>query len=192
MMSTVVFPTLSSEEIATATRYLYSTRDKLIDAVRDLSDPQWNFKPSPDCWSTAEILEHVVLIEDRVHAVIGQMPNAPSADLDRASWQVEEIILTQVPQRSTRIQAPPHVLPTHRWTPSETLARFLESRTRTLQLLAEAPALRGHVIPHPVLGPWDGYQWLLAAAAHSSRHTGQINELKASSGFPATNPASVT
>lgn len=54
-----------------------------------------------------------------------------------------------------------------------------------MQLLVEAPALRGHVIPHPFLGPWDGYQWILAAGAHGARHTAQIEEVKASAGFPA-------
>jgi hypothetical protein len=40
------------------------------------------------------------------------------------------------------------------------------------------------VIPHPFFGFWDGYHWLLAAAAHGSRHAGQIAEIKSHPDFP--------
>ncbi len=182
-------PLLSSRELSEATRYLTSTRDSLVEVLNGFSEAQWHFKPAPDCWSSAEILEHIVLIEDRVQAIVSRMPEAPPAEPDRINSQIEEIILAEVPRRSTKLQAPPPALPSHQWSPAETLTRFLESRHRTLALLAEAPSLRGHVLPHPVLGLWDGYQWILAAAAHSARHTDQILEVKACSGFPEAHAA---
>jgi hypothetical protein len=39
-------------------------------------------------------------------------------------------------------------------------------------------------MPNPFFGPWDGYQWLLAVASHTTRHTGQILEVKAHPNFP--------
>jgi hypothetical protein len=181
---------LSSDELSTATHYLNSTRDSLLEVLSGLSDPQWHFKPSPDRWSIAEILEHIVIVEGLVHARIGQMQDAPLSEPDRINSEVEETILTQVPKRSGKFQAPPPACPSHRWNPEETLARFVEGRTCTLQLLVEAPALRGHVIAHPFLGPWDGYQWILAAAAHGVRHTNQMLEVKACPGFPEAHVAS--
>ncbi len=145
---------------------------------------------SPDCWSIAEIVEHLAVLEDRVHAVVGRMPEAPAGEPDRVDSQVDEIILVQVPKRSTRIKAPEPVCPSARWRPEESLARFVASRRRTAELLVEAPCLRGHVLPHPVLGLWDGYQWILAVAAHSARHTAQILEIKADGGFPDSQGAS--
>ncbi len=183
-------PLLSSRELSRATHHLASTRDSLLEAVSGLSDSQWHFKPAPDRWSIAEILEHLVLIEERVHGIVGQMQDAPPGQPDRMDSQVDEVILAEVPIRSTRLQAPPPVSPSHQWSPAETVALFLESRARTFELLIEAPALRGHVVPHPVLGPWDGYQWILAASAHSARHTDQMLEVKACPGFPATHAAS--
>ena len=44
--------------------------------------------------------------------------------------------------------------------------------------------LRDHFFDHPVLGPMDGYQWLLLIATHSARHTAQIEEVKADPNFP--------
>jgi hypothetical protein len=46
--------------------------------------------------------------------------------------------------------------------------------------------LRQHAVDHPLFGPWDGYQWLLAAASHGARHTGQLREVKADQNFPLT------
>lgn len=184
---------LNSLEIRKATDYLISTRDQLVELVRGLSDSQWTFKPAPDRWSVAENLEHVAIIEDRVHAVLGKMPTAPEAPPDRNDAEIENIIFNEVCKRSVRVEAPPAVCPTHQCSPAESLSRFVKSRTHTLELLESAPALRGHVLPHPILGEWDGYQWILAAAGHAARHADQIAEVKAYPGFPeADTTASVS
>lgn len=44
--------------------------------------------------------------------------------------------------------------------------------------------LRDRFFDHPVLGPMEGYQWLLLIATHSARHTAQIEEVKADPNFP--------
>ncbi len=182
---TSLSPLLSSNEKSKATDYLNCTRDNIIQTVESLDDSQWHFKPAPDRWSIAEILEHVVIGENRVHAILGSMRDAPPAEPGRVNSQIDEFILAEVPRRSAKFQAAPQGQPSHRWTPAETLQHFLASRTRTLELLDEAPFLRGRVVPHPFLGPWDGYQWILAAGAHGARHTDQILEVKGSTGFPA-------
>ena len=58
--------------------------------------------------------------------------------------------------------------------------------------LESTPDLRAHVLEGPPLKaitqgkyPWmDGYHWLLAAAAHTERHTKQILAVKAAADFP--------
>ena len=181
--STTSCQTLSAEQKAEAARYLQETRDALVDSVVGLTAQQWEFKPSPDCWSISEIVEHVVLIEGRVHAIIGRMGEAPEPPPDWDQAKVDTLVLRSVPNRSTKIQAPAAVCPTQSWSRTEALERFFKSREQTIQLLS-APALRGHVLSHPILGPWDGYQWLVAAGAHGIRHTGQILEVKGSPNFP--------
>lgn len=165
-------PLLSFEQKSNATEYLTSTRDNLLSALGGLSDSEWDFKPAVDRWSIAEIVEHVVLVENRVHALIGAMTDAPSAEPDRIDSQVDEFVLAEVPRRFTKVQAPLQVQPSGRWNPAETLERFLGSRTQTLQLLDAAPALRGHVVRHPIFGPWDGYQWILAKSWRSFNYFG--------------------
>jgi DinB family protein len=180
---TAALDRLNPEERSAAARYLTLTREKLLDAVHGLSDPQWRFQPSPDRWSIAGVVDHMVAIEELIQRILARMPQAPQAETGRNNAAIEQMILHDVPNRTEKLQAPPPTHPTGKCDPSERLAQMLESRTRLLQLL-DAPALRGHLIPHPVFGPWDGYQWILAAGSHMARHTAQILEIRSHGDFP--------
>ena len=179
--SVVSHPGVTPEQTAKASRYLAETRDALVKSVSGLAAAQWNFKPVPDCWSAAEIVEHVTLIEKAIHGIVARMKDALPAPADFEQEVIDEFISSKIPERSTKFKAPEQFHP-GRWSGPEALQYFLESRQHTITLLS-APSLRGHVIPHPVCGPWDGYHWLLAAAAHSARHTAQICEIKADPSF---------
>jgi hypothetical protein len=176
---------LTADEIAKASRHLSVTRDLLVESVTGHSASQWSFRPNYDSWSTAEILEHLVLIEGRVHAIIGNMSSAPEAESTGKQIEMDEIILNEVPKRTTKVKAPEPICPEGRWSGDEALQYFLTTRERTMQLLA-APLLRGRVRPHPLFGPWDGYQWLLATGSHTARHIDQIHEIQANVHFPGS------
>jgi hypothetical protein len=70
--------------------------------------------------------------------------------------------------------------------------RFTVNYDRLAIALETTPDLRAHALEAPPLKAlsggeyqWmDGYQWLLAAAAHAERHTKQILEVKAGADFP--------
>ena len=170
---------LTAEERLQAAQYLASTRDRLLLAVSGLSPAQWHFKPAPEQWSVAEILEHMLLVEQAVHGIVAGIADAAPAEPDRIDAQVDQYILEHVPLRANKFQAPPFLLPNGRWQPPDIVDRFHETRSTTLHLLDSASCLRGRVVPHPALGPWDGYQWILGGAAHGARHTAQIEEVKA-------------
>jgi hypothetical protein len=171
-------------ELEKAQKYLSETRKGIQDAVKGLTEAQWKFKPGPDRWSAAEIVEHLALIEDVVLGVLGKLPQAPAPAADWEAKRVDAMLLEKVPDRSTKYEAPPQARPAARWTPDEALEHFLASRAKTAEVLQTMQGLRAHVIPHPVFGPMDGYQWVLAVAAHSARHSQQILEVKADPKFP--------
>jgi hypothetical protein len=171
-------------EMEKARKYLAETRKGVQDAVKGLTEAQWKFKPGPDRWSAAEVVEHLALIEDVVVGVLGRLPQGPAPAADWDAKRVDAMLLAKVPDRSTKYEAPPQARPAARWTPEEALEHFLASRAKTAALLETMTDLRAHVIPHPVFGPMDGYQWVLAVAAHSARHTQQILEVKADPKFP--------
>lgn len=176
---------LTAEQIAKASHHLALTRDVLVETVAGLSALQWSFRPNYDSWSIAENLEHLVLIEGRVHAIIGNMSTAPEAEAGGSQIEMDELILNEVPKRTTKVKAPEPICPEGRWSGEEALRCFLSGRERTMQLLS-APLLRGRVRPHPLFGAWDGYQWLLATGSHTARHTEQIREIKADANFPGS------
>ena len=179
-------PEVTVEEQSKASQYLAATRDDLAKAFQGLSATQWTFKPAANRWSIAEVVEHLVVAEGRVQARFAQWPEgAEESNPERTPSEMDARIIAEVPVRSKSIQAPPLLFPTGQWSTTEALERLLYARNETLRLLESTPALRAYSMQHPVFGPWDGYQWLLAVAAHSERHIDQIREVKACSGFPA-------
>jgi hypothetical protein len=151
--------------------------------VGGLSPAQWNFKPASDAWSVAENLEHIVLVESGIHAIIERLneTSGPVPESDRR--EMDEFILTQLRKRSGKVKSPERARPTGRWSGPEALQQFVQCREQSTRLLLSR-RLRAHAFPHPLFGPWDGYQWLLAAASHGARHTEQIREVKADRNFP--------
>src|SRR4029077_8835439 len=55
----------------------------VLDATKDLSPAQWNFKSAPDRWSVAECMEHIAAAEDFIRGMVVEKvwvpPAAPAA-----------------------------------------------------------------------------------------------------------------
>src|SRR5438034_2954548 len=83
-----------------AVRYLAETRDRVVEAVKGLSDAQWRFKPGADRWSVAEVVEHLALIENMVAInILVKLPQAPAGAPDRDPKQMDATLLAKVPDR---------------------------------------------------------------------------------------------
>jgi hypothetical protein len=176
--------TLSQADREKGIKYLEQTRDAIVADTKNLTPAEWNFKPAPDKWSVALTLEHITLAEDSLSQLVAdKVMKSPAGAPDRDVAKMDAMVLAMVPDRSTKRQAPPDLVPTGRWTPPETLDHFLQSRARTIEFLRTTPDLRQHVMDSP-LGPMDAYEWLLFIAAHSDRHAKQILEVEASPDFP--------
>jgi uncharacterized damage-inducible protein DinB len=178
--------TLSKEELTRAVEYLDKTRDGVIAATKDLSDAQWSFKPAPERWSVAEVTEHIAAAEDMLMGLIqGQVMTAPARTEATDVKAIDELVLQAIPDRSHKLKAPEPLIPTNRFnTPTDSLKHFKESRAKTVSFLNETKGLRDHAIDSPLGKKLDGYEWVLFIAAHSDRHTKQINEVKADPNFP--------
>src|SRR5260370_10752724 len=42
-----------------ALQYLETTKKNVLEATKGLSEAQWDFKPAPDRWSGAQLMEHI-------------------------------------------------------------------------------------------------------------------------------------
>ncbi len=170
-----------------AMSYLHATRKQLLDTVVPLSEKQWKFKPADGGWSVAEVAEHLAVTEGTVFSDIERTlrePATPGRKTETAGK--DDIIMTGVPDRSRKVQAPEAVTPTGRWSSRDAaVAEFKLRRDKTIEFIEKSPAeLRSHMFPHPFLGLLDCYQWTIFLAAHSDRHIRQIKEVIASPGFP--------
>ncbi len=170
-----------------ALQYLESTKKGVLDATKGLSDAQWNFKPAPDRWSVAEVMEHLAAAEDLLRGMMQEQvmksPAVPVRDAEETK-KADESVLTMVPDRSHKAQAPEPLKPTNRFgSPAAAQKHFVESRAATEEYLKSTPGLRAHLGDSP-LGKLDGYEFALFTAAHSERHTKQMLEVKADPGFP--------
>jgi hypothetical protein len=183
-LSTIIADTgLTTNEITTASRHLSVTRGFLLESVSGLSEPQWDFKTADEVWSIVENLEHIVLVESAINGIIERMSDGPEAPASEKQGEMDEFILNEIPKRSRKGKSPLSAIPAGRWSGPEALQRFIDCRDQSDRLLVTR-RLRGYVYPHPMFGPWDGYQWLLAAASHGARHTAQIREVRANPNFP--------
>lgn len=179
--------TLSREDRASGVNYLKRTRADILAATRGLSDAQWRFKPAPDRWSVAEVVEHIAASEDFLRDLIRDqvMKSPPPGDLV-AQRAADVGIIPMVTDRSRRVQAPEPLRPDNRFgSPQAALKHFQASRARTLAFLKGTPDLRAHAMDNVVGQKLDAYQWLLFLAAHSERHTKQLLEVKAHPDFPS-------
>jgi DinB family protein len=165
---------------------LESSKKGVLAATEGLSEAQWNFKPAPDKWSIAECMEHIAASEDFIRGTVEQKVMKAPAAQDRDSAKIDAGIVASVPDRSHKLQAPEPLKPTNRFgSPQAAIKHFVESRGKTEEFLKSTADLRGHAVDSPVGGKWDAYEFILMIAAHSERHTKQIEEVKTNPGYPA-------
>jgi hypothetical protein len=130
-------------------------------------------------------VEHIAVAEDIIREMLKEkVMMAPAGDAGRDVKKADEAVLAMVPDRTHKAQAPEPLVPTNRFgSPEGSIKHFMESRATTEDFLKTATGLRDHVADSP-LGKLDGYEFVLFIAAHSERHTKQINEVKADPNFP--------
>lgn len=177
---------LTPAEMEHALQYLESTKKEVLGATKGLSEAQWNFKPGPDRWSVAQVMEHIAAAEDfiRVDFVQEKVMTLPAGDPGRDVKKMDAAVEAMIPDRSNKARAPEQLVPNNRFgSAKSSLKHFLESRETTERFLRLTPGLRDHVMDGPV-GKMDGYEFILFIAAHSERHVEQINEVKADPNFP--------
>lgn len=168
---------------------LENTRETVRQAMRGLSSSQLHYKPTPDRWSLAELLEHVIVVEgrvrDRMEKALQQAPSNVKPAVD------DETAVRLAADRTGKLKAPDPVTPSGRWTDDRLLQEFEAARTRSIDFARDTTAdLRCRAFLHPFFGDLDCYQWLLLIPAHCRRHLAQAEEVMADPNFPRASAAS--
>jgi hypothetical protein len=168
---------------------LERTRDAFVAATRGLSEAQYRYTATPEAWSIGEIVEHVALAERRMVDLIGKLPQAPPPSDAKTRGaarfaRLDGIIPTRAQRR---IVAPEPLVPTGTWPdPPAALAAFVDARAQTIAAVTTVDAeTLEHVLPHRFFGEFDLEEWAYFTAVHVARHVAQVEEIRASNGFPA-------
>jgi hypothetical protein len=182
---------ISDTDRAALVQHLTTTRDQVLAESAKLTDAQWTFKAAPDRWSVGEVVQHLALAEPFIFGALQKMLGAPPATAEQlaAAKGKEEMIRKVIPDRTKKVQAPEPLQPTTASKvggQADTVAAFRDRRGKTIDYATNTKDdLRGRV-SDSVLGPIDGYQWLVFIAAHTERHLAQLREVKADPKFPKT------
>lgn len=169
---------------------LAESREHLLEEVQNLTPEQRRYRPGPDRWSYAEIVEHLTLIERHVLGAIEKVLQAAPDSSKRSAIEDQLLLGDAAARRATRFKAPESLVPTGQVKDHELLRAFAAARQRTYDFAVSTNGdLRHHFLSHPALGQLDCYQCLLVLAAHCDRHRAQGEEVKATPGFPHSSAA---
>jgi hypothetical protein len=167
---------------------LESSEARIVEVVEGLTPAQWVFRETPERWSIADNIEHLVVFEGFIRGMIAKaMEGVEEAEKSGLASGKEHLVLGVANGRSNKLIARDAVRPVGRWTAgAELMAELRRARAETLAFAAETDAdLRGHFFPHIAFGDLDCYQWLVVLGQHSVRHVFQIEEIKRDAAFPA-------
>jgi hypothetical protein len=160
-----------------------ATRARLVRSVESLSDAEQSFRPAPEKWSAAEIVEHLSIIERRVTKLVARLLDKAEAQ-GRPLGDGEPFAPVSVAEfversRTQKFDAPEEVRPAG--VPlADSLDSLRESRAALRALRPRVARVDGRAVrfPHPAWGPLDLYQWVAFVGAHEARHLAQIEALK--------------
>lgn len=187
LAGTINDSSISKKERKYAVSLMKETRDDVLNSTRGLSDAQLNFKAAPEKWSVKECMYHIAGAEKLLWNLLEGSLKGPANPEKRAEIKVtDEQFVKMIEDRTTKAQAPEPIQPKNTGFTSMdgAVEDFKSNRGDHIKYLKSSTEdLRNHVVQLP-FGWIDGYQLCLMIAAHSNRHTQQINEVKANPGFP--------
>ncbi|RUT28420.1 DinB family protein [Paenibacillus zeisoli] len=150
-------------------------RQQIFEFVEDLDNQQLNAHLNPGQWSIAQILDHLYLMERGIAHQVGVTLKQGQA----APTSAKPFHLTL--DRTRRIEAPPHMVPTEEPKSLEQLKDQLEQSRASFIRVYEGRSdeqLTQLSFPHPVFGLMDLKQWEEFVGLHEQRHLEQIREIK--------------
>jgi hypothetical protein len=178
--------TLTDAERKYALELLQNTKDDLLKKVKGLTPEQLNFKADANSWSIAECVEHITLAESQIFDFAQSGLKEPADPSKRSEVKTkDDELVARVADRSQKREAQETMKPTGKFGSYDaTLSDFKTQRDNHIKYIkTTSDDLRNHYNDFP-FGKLDTYQTILLMAAHSRRHTAQIQEVLANPNFP--------
>lgn len=180
-------PHMTSQEREKTMALLAESKKQFMAAIDGVSDQQWTWKPAPERWSVGETAEHIVLSERLLFGAVERaLASPPNPDWESKTGTKAELLEKVLPARRGKAQAPDPLVPTGKMSKAEVLAKFDENRARVTKFTQDTDApLKQHTMENPFFKTLNAYDWLIYVPFHTQRHVKQIDEVKATAGYPA-------
>jgi uncharacterized damage-inducible protein DinB len=173
---------ISEEEKQFAISHLTKTGEEFINSIRDINEKQWYLRPGPGQWSVAECADHLLQTELYYLMPTIQQMLAEPADPDRLSETQgkDEISFQSMENRTFKIIGQPWEESSDKVIDKNALIdAFTAKRKEIIEWLSQSnDDFRVHYTTFPGLETIDVYQFILMISGHTTRHTGQINDIK--------------
>lgn len=179
--------TLTPDERKYAVDYFTRTRERLLGDLKGLSEDQLNWRADTSRWSIYQCVEHIALAESFILSFEQGGMKGPATPEKRAEVKVTpDQIVKMLTDRSHKFQAPEPIRPVKQFADTRAAVHaFLARRDSTIDYLKTTQDdLKDHFIPGTPIGTVDCYEMLIFLAAHSERHTLQVEEVMANPNFP--------
>jgi len=179
---------MESQERQLVLDQLATSEARLLELVHGLTPAQWNFRETPDRWSIAGNIEHVIVLENFLIQKITEVLAQPAEPGKKAvAAGKESLVLGVGKARDVKFNARELARPIGRWPDmADLIGELRRTRARTMAFAIEIQAeLRDHFFPHVAFGDLDCYQWLVVLGQHGFRHALQIEEIKADPRYPS-------
>ena len=178
----------AATDTAALLAHLDRTRGLFLAAIADLTPAQWSWKPAPERWSVAECSEHITRTEVFLReAMVANVKPTTDAELLAKSNGKSDTVLAFIVDRSKKFQAPEPLNPASAGDLRSRAAierDFNFERGRMVQHVSTAGDPTASAGSHPALQEMDLAGWVYFISGHAERHTLQIEEVKATAGFP--------
>ena len=172
-------PVRPSASLARRLDRMERRRAALVERLRRLHPEELATRPSPGSWHVLDVVEHVVIVEERVLGALATRPGPiPLTERLRSGMRLTALRLYL--RSGGRIKAPnPALLPPGGASLDELLARWDRTRAGYATALASfGPAdLVRPMMKHPIVGKLTPPQTLTFLDAHLAHHSRQIDRI---------------
>jgi hypothetical protein len=170
---------------------IYSDKERVLgtieETIRPLSDAQLAFRPAPDAWSVAEIVEHLAIVEPSMLRVVTSLADKATPLNGSPQAAIEVTLDDGIRTVATgKVKTRPEAVPTGGVPAGQSLKslRAIQTGLQGLRARLAGVDVSSVKFTHRALGDMTLGQWCAFVGAHEARHLVQIRTVISSAGFP--------
>jgi hypothetical protein len=156
---------------------LETERSRLIELLSTLGPDEATRRPTPDDWSPAQLVDHLLLAEGFTNRLTETMAARALASSEATGFPSDLTAFEPLPPPDG-MEAPPPIWPQKELAPAELIEALREMSEWTKKSFKAMATLdpRKYRMAHPIFGEIDLGQWWLIHPLHYEMHLAQSQE----------------